>query len=461
MNPTKVLPGALVENEERGWLLELDGHFDAPGSTSTLQPGGSSTLTWTSPEKFAILVGTTNQGKLISLVNCMVLGSSLPFGGSRGNLRLWPESIIYGVHFESIDDFRLTSLSVRYSNLDAWVATSGFDVKVGYEPYSVQIRYVQPASIESRVSDALSASIDFAVSGPSLSASSMISVVQQSWLTIKSNPGLPFNEILLRMNWLADFVSLGVGESLVPLEMSGSCNAQDQSGATVSAQMELIYNRKPLASNRDDIASWEMLFTLNDIRPRFGDFIAAWFARDAALQSLYILHFGTIRSPSMHVEHRFLNLFQAIESYDRRTVLPSSEELRRRSDRIERILTLVDGSDKQWLKRRLKQSNGPSAMDRIKRVVANLKADWLLTPEDIALAADLRNYHTHFDPSLEQRLPPMDVRYRIMHNLAVRLRVLCELVLLTATGFSADDLRNRMERSRRVQRHLVDQSSSP
>jgi hypothetical protein len=53
-----------------------------------------------------------------------------------------------------------------------------------------------------------------------------------------------------------------------------------------------------------------------------------------------------------------------------------------------------------------------------------------------------------------------DVRYRIMHNLAVRLRVLCELVLLTATGFSADDLRNRMARSRRVQRHIVDQSSS-
>jgi hypothetical protein len=199
---------------------------------------------------------------------------------------------------------------------------------------------------------------------------------------------------------------------------------------------------------------------LDRILFRFWDFIGAWFSRDAALQSLYDLYFGTVRSPSMYVEHRFLNLFQAIESYDRRTVLPSSEELQERSDRIERIVALVDGSDKRWLKKRLKQTDGPAAVDRIKRVVANLKADWLLTPEDIELAADLRNYHTHFDPLLEQRLPAMDVRYRIMHNLAVRLRVLCELVLLTATGFSADDLRNRMERSRRVQRHLVDQSSS-
>jgi hypothetical protein len=165
IDPTKVLPGALVESEEHGWLLELDGHFDIPGSTSTLVPGESSILTWTPPEKFSVLTGTTSQGKLISLIDCMVLSSAFPFGGSRANLRLWPKVIIYGVHFESIDDFRLTSLSVRYSNLDAWVATSGFHVTVDHEPYSVQVKYTKPTSIESILSDVLTASIDFAVSG--------------------------------------------------------------------------------------------------------------------------------------------------------------------------------------------------------------------------------------------------------------------------------------------------------
>ena len=71
------------------------------------------------------------------------------------------------------------------------------------------------------------------------------------------------------------------------------------------------------------------------------------------------------------------------------------------------------------------------------------------------LAADLRNYYTHFDPKVNQRLPALDRRFLIMHNLAVHLHVLCELVLLDAMGFSRNDVRERMKSTRRIERHLV------
>jgi hypothetical protein len=64
----------------------------------------------------------------------------------------------------------------------------------------------------------------------------MISITQENWLTIKSTSGLAFEQMLRNVSGFADFVSLGVGESLVAREMSGSCDARDPSGATVSAQ---------------------------------------------------------------------------------------------------------------------------------------------------------------------------------------------------------------------------------
>jgi hypothetical protein len=56
-------------------------------------------------------------------------------------------------------------------------------------------------------------------------------------------------------------------------------------------------------------------------------------------------------------------------------------------------------------------------------------------------------------------LPALDRRFLIMHNLAVYLRVLCELVLLDAMGFSRDEVRERMKSTQRLERHLVNPAS--
>jgi hypothetical protein len=246
-----------------------------------------------------------------------------------------------------------------------------------------------------------------------------------------------------------------VGEPSRPVEMSGTCNAHDPSGAEVARSIKLTYNRQPIVKASGDIRYWNVLFTLPDIRVRFSELMTAWFSRGYAIQSLSDLYFGTVHSSSMFVEHRFLNVFQALESYDRRTFIPDPEHAEARQERLDRISNAITAEDWKWLKKRLRTPE-PSAADRIMRVVDNVHAGWLLKTEDITLAADLRNYYTHFDSKVEARLPPMDRRFRIMHNLAVRLRVMCELVLLNAVGFSTDEVRQRIQTTRRVQRHIVE-----
>lgn len=418
--PNKVLPGVLLEEAERGWVLQLDGSFEERDVSALSSAGRPVTRPLKLPDGFPVLVGTTSQGQLISLINCQVLQGSFPFAGTRGSLKLWPTILIYGVHFENEEDFRLSSLSIHYSHLDAWVATSGFNVNFDPAVYPVEVRYSKPESIDSALSDGLKISIDFSASGPSLPAVTNVTITQRSWLTITSTIDRSYKQLQQHISSFADLISLGVGEPLRPLEMSATCNAQDPSGNQISADITLIHNRVPLAPVSRDVRPWEMLFILPDIRSRFNEFAVAWFERDSRLQSLYDLYFGAVRSPSTYVEHRFLNMFQALESYDRRTFKPAPERLQGHEERLKRISDAVSSRDWKWLKSKLQHSHEPAAAERIKRLVNELNANWLLSNEDIELAADLRNYYTHFDPKVDQRLPPVERRYRIMHNLAVR-----------------------------------------
>jgi hypothetical protein len=114
--------------------------------------------------------------------------------------------------------------------------------------------------------------------------------------------------------------------------------------------------------------------------------------------------------------------------------------------RLSRILSAVDAQDKKWLKGQLRYSHEPESADRIRRLVRQLNADWLLSEPDIILSRDFRNYNTHFDPKIEQRLPPSESRVRVMHNLGLRLQIVCEMVLLNAVGLLTADVTQRLKK---------------
>ena len=169
-NPDKSLPGVLLEDDEHGWVLQLDVTFRESLVPDAATTGTPAVARLELPDSFPILVGTTSHGRLVSLVNCQVLEGSFPFAGSRGSLKIWPTILVYDVHFESADDFRLSSLSIRYSNLDTWVATSGFSVQFDFAFYPVEVKYSKPEPIESVLSDSPKIGVDFSASGPSLLA---------------------------------------------------------------------------------------------------------------------------------------------------------------------------------------------------------------------------------------------------------------------------------------------------
>jgi hypothetical protein len=143
--PDRRLHGVLFEEAGRGWVLKLDGNFEKIELDRHLASEGPITVPLTSPSEFPVLCGITGGGKLLTLFNCQVMAATWPLFGNSGQLVVWPTILAYDVHFENLDDFRLTSLSVRYSNLDAWAATSGFSIDLGSsDNYSVSTSPAEP-----------------------------------------------------------------------------------------------------------------------------------------------------------------------------------------------------------------------------------------------------------------------------------------------------------------------------
>ncbi|MEI9811334.1 MAG: hypothetical protein WDO18_01080 [Acidobacteriota bacterium] len=159
--PERSLSGVLHEDAENRWILELDGSFgESPFDRAVGQASKEDqavSLALDLPGSFPLLIGTTTGGKYVSLFECQVMAGSYPFVYARGSMKVLPRLIVYDVHFDSWDDFRLTSLSMRVSNLDSWAATSGitarFNTDVRHRFQDLIIRWYERSSAYGALSD--------------------------------------------------------------------------------------------------------------------------------------------------------------------------------------------------------------------------------------------------------------------------------------------------------------------
>jgi hypothetical protein len=457
--PTERLPGTLFEDGDDGGLrLLIDGHF----AETNAEPAAAGLARAVRPplDDVPLLLGTTADGKNLSLIDCRtVKGSGLP-GLTKTFQVFRPKIIAYDVHFASVDEFRLTSLSGRYLNLDQWVDTSGVSYAFPSENlYPISITYARPEEVKATLSNGISVNVDFSVTGPDFGNRTAVQIQQQAWLGVRSSDERSYEELLRGLTMVADFVSLGIGQAVRLAEIqAGAMDSESTEHPQRTIYFRLHHNSEPIAPLREDIDPWRMLFTLNDIRENFAKILEVWCIQQEKIRPLYSLYFGTLRSASMYVEHRFLNMFQALESFDRRDFEPTSEAIEKHGERKKRILHAVQiKKDRDWLEGKLRYSHEPSATERLKRLVEKYDAAWIFedAPKEIELAGNFRNFYTHYDPKLVSKLPELKRQPSAMHNLAVRFQVLCEIILLREVGFPADQIRKRIQETQRLERRLV------
>ena len=237
--------------------------------------------------------------------------------GAEGQLphSKWLAHHIYlGAHFERADEIGFTSVSFGFDCLERWLTRLPFEVNTEGDPANHPITtarhaFPDPPAVELPSQNAkLEFDFVFTRGGEFLR-----SIVWEQEAGLKVVPSEPqhINWFLERLGDLHSFLGLLVGEGVTPTRIWGRVP-----NVRGSVEVFFAYVGKPLAR---PLHPAEMIVTGEKLGERLASTVAAWVEKRDRLQTTISLLFGTLYTPDLPGEFRFLALAQALETFHRRT----------------------------------------------------------------------------------------------------------------------------------------------
>lgn len=250
---------------------------------------------------------------------------------------------------------------------------------------------------------------------------------------------------------IKDFISLAVLESSKVLSLQAD-TAEEITGevhSDIKGHIKVFYKPSQTELGPKKLSPQNMLFRYNDISENFESYLRKWFENANNLKPMYDLYFSIIHSSNMYVDHKFLSLMQALETYHRRILGGNELSENHHNKRILEILTAVPDQYRQWLEEKLKYSNELSLRKRMKELLGRHSDVMSVYISDLTdfknKAVDTRNYMTHYDLSLKDKASTgID-----LWKLVIELEILVEVCLLSETGFTDAQLKNLFQRTQR------------
>jgi hypothetical protein len=445
-NPSEKLAGICSFTPFEGGELELIGDFTSLTEVDDLvQP--------------LLILGTTLKGE-ITLYNCFLRKKEKRHGGIEVS-RYCVNLIFSGIHFCIDSDVKFNSISIHYSCMNEWVNTKTFDFVHSQdgEKHLVYKGWEQLAQASVDSNYRLSIGIGC---GQSVELFEKITIDRKVFLTIESAEEKHYKEYIKTMNYIRNFLTIGITKPVFPLVMNGFISKDGQTS--------VVRILGKLASPENEIAksklSWhEMFYTFRDISEKFEFFVKNWFDKAKDLETVYELYFGILENPdSYYPQQEFLSLIQALESYCQRNLnseikrfeKPEIEHLKM----VETISAQVSEEYKGWLKSKLKNSNSCSLNAKLmsllksrsfQEIIKHLKKsenafkiflDGKSREEFITKIVKIRNNLSH-GSGYDEDVYSKDFRLHIQ-----RLKVLVEILLLKELGFDKETIGTLLVRSR-------------
>jgi len=446
--PEKQISGTLRFTPNEGAILDLIGSFkDITDINKTLNP--------------EIILGISSNGKNITLYKCFETKSSFSFLGFQTS-SFYANVVFIDVHFQKLENIKFKSISVHYSHLDEWVNISGFDIKHLWKEKEVIIKYKLPEPFKADVSNDLKVLINIRATGPSLSfVQKEATIKQKTEIKIETSEDKSFEDYRKIMYQIQNFLTLGITEPVYPLAITGltELNKKMIKDKTHYPPVEIFYRLPDIPKTPKTLLPFDMFFTFKDISDRFESFLRNWFKKADLLEPVYDLYFGTFYNPRMYLEHRFLSLIQAIESFHQRIYggeYLSDEEYKPVYDAL--VNAIPDGvarDFKESLENKLKYGKEFSLRKRLKEIFDEYQEilnDFIGNKiAFIDMVVDTRNYQTHHDKDLKKRAAKGDDLYRLTQ----KLKVLLEICLLTELEFNSEEIKALFSRNRRYQHESI------
>lgn len=402
-------------------------------------------------ESILIVLGVAD-GKLVTLYRVREVHVQNLFSLGNANVSYQIEFAFVGDHIESEDELVFDRVAVEYSDLPEWSGRSGLSLSVSRtDGIDVQARYRRPEPLSVGLEDG--SRIRF-WSGFGTEETRFRSITLRESNTVELLPSTPLSvdALLHGMCWsLRTLITLGMGR---PQQIT---SFQVHPARYVSSHdpfpVDILF---PQSRGNDGIGvrrpGLDALFSLADLGDNAEARVQAWIKRAEALRPVLNFYFASFFSDFMLMDHQFLDVVQAAESYHRRTYngrylqMDQFDEIR--AAVIRAIPPTTDRIFVDAFKNKLKHANDFSQRRRLKELIsahASLAAPVLPGPgsfvEDVIKT---RNYLTHLDESAKAGARTSGSELLAM---TLRLRVLLQVCFLREIGLSEDRIKRAVRNS--------------
>lgn len=445
-NPKKKISGTLRFNLREDANLELIGSFkEVKGINTLLQPN--------------IILGITSNGKIITLYECYESHFHISMPGFLSSSFI--ASVVFqGHHFEKEEDIIFDSLSLNYSHLEEWMRITGFQFKLETDSKSHltkhEVSYSFPQKIEAKV-DKLNISFDydFNLGGDRIKE---VNLKQTTFIKIEPLKPIYFNDYRRNICYhIQNFLSLAMGRAIYPLIIKGktkACKTELSDGRVVYNDILIFYPMKDLSNLSKKLHPFDMLFSFGNISDNFEKYLRNWLSKSKVLQPVYDLYFGTLYNPSMYLQHKFLSLIQAIESYHRRVYggkyLSDNDYIPTREALLKVVCQKISDDDfRKSLKEKLKYLNEFSLQKRLKEILKKCGDVINLLIQDneefIEDVKNTRNFLTHYDKNIERKAKSGQELYMLVQ----KMKFVLEICFLIELEMSVETIKSLVSRNQR------------
>jgi hypothetical protein len=417
--------GELTFDPKLGISLELIGFF-----------GGDNKITGV--EKHPIIHGITTDRKMVTLLNCE--GFSL----SQYNfpLKLTNYTAISALlgdkHIVSESELLFDVCSFHFDYLDEWIELSGFDVSI----IESSIKYSQPKQIQFFTSKEKDIHIWFSFSGPQIASFIIKSCIEQKTMfQIDFHQQTSIDKLISEVSIIQNFLSLGFSH---PTRLTELIVGKRQSDKTDYFE---IFTPPNFDGVKDRwLPSSNMLFAFSDLGNETQKVFQNWIKLYSTIQPVLDLYFLSTYGSKSHDVTYFLNLVFALETLHRRTCKRkkfSEDEYKSMAAKlVDALKGHENDSHKNWLSEKIKYGNELSLRSRLIDLIENSHEVVTRKIKDVnrfvTCVVDTRNYHVHFDGSLETKALNGDDLFRY----CTKLKVLLQVSLLKQLGFSNEMISN-------------------
>jgi hypothetical protein len=444
--PERMLPGTLIYDPEQETRLTTIGSFVDLNEFQRLN-------------RVEMILGVSTNGKIITLHNLIPAGLQITAPGLT-SANYIASVVFLGHHFQEEPQMRFRSLSIRYPHILEWTGFSGFRIEVPVhskqEGDQLHVHYRFPETLTAQVPGAL-ISLDYRYQMQG-DYRNEVELRQRTFVKITLEQAMSLHDLWNQFQIpICNYLTFAIGIPLSPLELiltSDNAMEEAQKGEPRAKEIEVLVQTQPTAAGAGKSrAPHEMLFHLSALGTSFQTSLNLWFEKAQALEPAFKLYFGTIHGQHMYLEHQFLSLAQALETFHRRVYggfYLGEEEFAAVLQALSGALpSNVPSNVATSYKMKLEFLNEYSLRKRLKNLVeaAGKTARFLIPrPDDfVQRMTNTRHFLTHYD----NRLRGSSAEGEDLFWLIQQAKFLFEVLLMREIGFPSELIKTLVEQNER------------